>query len=392
MKTFFNKIRNNKKQNNMENNNTTPMENNNTPVDSNKTKIYNLVILDKSGSMNSIAKAAIDGFNETLGGIRSAQRQYAETQEHYVSLLPFCNCEMGYVYDRVPVAEVKDLTSKKYRPCCGTPLFDAMGKGINDLYKQTKEMDNATVIVTIITDGEENASREYSGKAIKALVDKMRDEQGWNFAYIGTNQDVDAVAEKLSILNTMFFEDTDDGMRAAWERERRSRGRMFGVMHDCMCCAEPSASREERNETLREMLRNNKNYREIGEFSHRVTPYKIDQLRPGQVFVFGSNAMGAHQDGAAYTAVKKFGAVMGQGEGMQGDSYAIVTMDGLPEMREQVMRFIQYAKEHPERTFLVTRIGCGIAGYSIEQVAPLFISAIDVENIWLPQDFWQEII
>ena len=84
--------------------------------------------------------------------------------------------------------------------------------------------------------------------------------------------------------------------------------------------------------------------------------------------------------------------MVGQAEGMQGDSYAINSMDGLEVMREQVERFVHYAKEHPERTFLVTAIGCGIAGYSPRQVAPLFTKAVDVENIWLPKVFWDELV
>ena len=100
-----------------------------------KTKVFNLIVLDKSGSMSTIANAAIAGFNETVGGIRSAQKQFADTQEQYVSLLPFCACSMEYVYDCVPVGEVKNLTPRDYQPCCGTPLYDAMGRGINDLLK-----------------------------------------------------------------------------------------------------------------------------------------------------------------------------------------------------------------------------------------------------------------
>ena len=358
-----------------------------------KAKVYNLIILDKSGSMSSIANAAIAGFNETVGGIRSAQRQFAATQEHYVSLLPFCACSMEYVYDCVPVEQVKTLTDRDYQPCCGTPLYDAMGKGINDLHKKTKDMDNATVVVTVITDGMENASREYSGKAIKALVDKMRDRYGWNFAYIGTNQDVEAVAMNLSITNTMFFEDTDDGMNQAWERERKSRQRMYSRMDEAVCgCADSCAAPEARIEAIHDILRSNKNYQDMDEFSHRVTPSKIKTLRPGQVFVFGSNGMGSHGGGAALAAVKHFGAVMGQAEGMQGDSYAIDSMDGLEILKNQAERFIRYAKEHPERTFLVTAIGCGIAGYTPSEVAPLFLKAVDVENIWLPQSFWNELV
>ena len=115
-----------------------------------KTQVYNLIILDKSGSMSSIAKAAIAGFNETVGGIRSAQERFKDTQEHFVSLMIFCNCEKTMVYDMVPVEKVKELTSREYRPCCGTPLYDAMGLSINALYKAIKDKEDATAVVTVI--------------------------------------------------------------------------------------------------------------------------------------------------------------------------------------------------------------------------------------------------
>ena len=357
-----------------------------------KTKVYNLIILDKSGSMSSIEKAAVAGFNETVGGIRSAQKQFADTQEHYVSLLTFCACSKKYVYDCVPVDNVRNLTAKDYQPCCGTPLYDAMGHGINDLYKKTKDMENATVVVTIITDGMENASREYSGKAIKALVDKMRDHYGWNFSYIGTNQDVESVAVNLSITNSFFFEDTEEGLGAAWDKERKSKQRMYGRIDEAACCFAPCAAPEERASAIRDILRKNKNYQEASEFAHRVTPNHIGSLRPGQVFVFGSNPQGNHNGGAAHMAVKQFGAVMGQAEGMQGDSYAIVSTDGLEVLKEQAERFIHFAKEHPTRTFLLTAIGCGSGGLTPSEVAPLFVKAVDVDNIWLPQSFWNELV
>ena len=150
-------------------------------------------------------------------------------------------------------------------------------------------------------------------------------------------------------------------------------------------------SAAERVKHVHDVLRKNKNYQEASEFSHRVTPEHINELRPGQVFVFGSNNRGSHSGGAAALALR-FGAVVGQAEGIQGNSYAIVSMDGLDVIREQAERFIHYAKEHPERTFLVTAIGCGVAGYTPEQVAPFFVKAVDVENIWLPKSFWDELV
>ena len=111
----------------------------------------------------------------------------------------------------------------------------------------------------------------------------------------------------------------------------------------------------------------------------------ITELDEGEIFVFGSNGFGAHNGGAAAMAVAKFGAIYGQAEGLQGQSYAINTMDGFELMAEQVGRFIEFAKEHPELKFLVTEIGCGIAGYSPEEVAPLFKDA--PENVVLPESF-----
>lgn len=122
----------------------------------------------------------------------------------------------------------------------------------------------------------------------------------------------------------------------------------------------------------------------------RVTPSWIDDLQENQVFVFGSNLAGMHGGGAARVARLRFGAVMGNGVGMQGRSYAIPTMQGGTEtIRPYVNDFIAYAKEHPELTFLVTPIGCGIAGFEPEDIAPLFELASYVENIWLPKSFWE---
>lgn len=357
-----------------------------------KTQIYNLVVLDKSGSMSTIARAAISGFNETVGGIRSAQEQFKDTQEHFVSLMIFCNCEKRLVYDKVPVAEVKELTSKDYNPCCCTPLYDAMGISITQLFNDIKDKEDATAMVTIITDGLENASREYSGAAIKALVERMKNEEGWNFAYIGTNQDVEATSASLSIDDHMSFRDDEAGMYEAWETERKSKMRMFGRMSMVSKFTE-SMTTEERKKYRSKANSENRNYRDMGEFKHRVTPDNIEKLGRNEVFVFGSNLQGAHLGGAARIARVKFGAVMGQGVGLQGQSYAIPTMQGgVNTIKPYVDDFIAFAAQHPELTFLVTRIGCGVAGFTPREIAPLFANAVDVENIHLPLDFWREII
>jgi hypothetical protein len=357
-----------------------------------KTQVYNLIILDKSGSMSSIANAAIAGFNETVGGIRSAQERFKDTQEHFVSLMIFCNCEKTMVYDMVPVEKVKELTSREYRPCCCTPLYDAMGISINALYNAIKNKEDATAVVTVITDGLENASKEYSGKAIKALVERMKNEEGWNFAYIGTNQDVEATSASLSIDNHMAFRDDDEGMRDAWEKERKAKMSMFSRF-SMDFGATSAMTRDERKAYRSREHCATKNYHEMSEFNHRITPEHITSLDKNEIFVFGSNLAGAHAGGAARFAVERFGAIMGQGVGLQGQSYAIPTMQGgVNTILPYVEEFIRFADCHPELTFLVTRIGCGIAGFTPREIAPLFAGAVNVPNIHLPKDFWAELV
>ena len=123
----------------------------------------------------------------------------------------------------------------------------------------------------------------------------------------------------------------------------------------------------------------------------RTTPERITELGPNEIFVFGSNLQGMHGGGAAYIAYRKFGAIMGQGVGLQGQSYGIPTMQGGVEtIRPYVDEFIDYAKQHPDLLFRVTRIGCGIAGFTNEEIAPLFKAAVAMENVSLPNG-WREI-
>jgi len=118
------------------------------------------------------------------------------------------------------------------------------------------------------------------------------------------------------------------------------------------------------------------------------TPDYITDLRPDEVFVFGSNLAGMHGGGAAWVAYRQFGAILGQGVGLQGQSYAIPTMQGGVEtIKPYVDEFIAFAKEHPELFFYVTRIGCGIAGFLDKEIAPLFAEAIGLENVCLPESF-----
>ena len=120
----------------------------------------------------------------------------------------------------------------------------------------------------------------------------------------------------------------------------------------------------------------------------RIASARITNLDKNEVFVFGSNIQGMHGGGAAWYAHKQFGAEWGVGEGLTGRTYALPTMEGKASLKRAVEHFIACAKEHPELTFLVTAVGCGIAGYTASEVAPLFREATSLENVYLPQVFW----
>ena len=117
----------------------------------------------------------------------------------------------------------------------------------------------------------------------------------------------------------------------------------------------------------------------------RYTPHDITELAPNEVFVFGSNAAGHHGGGAAHVAWQNFGAEWGEGHGLHGRSYAIDTMSGRTAFADAAATFVSFAGQHPELTFLLTPVGCGIAGYTVEEVAPMFASVS--ENVVIPEAF-----
>ena len=123
-------------------------------------------------------------------------------------------------------------------------------------------------------------------------------------------------------------------------------------------------------------------------YNREYTPERISELKQNEIFVFGSNLAGAHGGGAARLAYERFGAIWGQGVGLQGQSYGIPTMHGgVDAIKPYVDEFVAFARQHPEYRFLVTRIGCGIAAFTPDEIAPLFADAVAVENVILPRDF-----
>jgi len=195
------------------------------PKNTEAMNIYNVIILDESGSMTAIYDQALSGINEVLSGIRKNQEEFPD-QQHYVSIVTFEGNGIAGIKtrrDRVPVGKVGDFTRKDYRPGGCTPLYDAMGKTLNELEGAIRDGDR--VMATIITDGYENASEEYSGKTVKALVARLR-EKGWTFAYIGANQDAVEVARDLNIDNALNFDATAEGVCKMSVRFRNA-GRKF---------------------------------------------------------------------------------------------------------------------------------------------------------------------
>lgn len=192
-------------------------------IPNDKRRVHNLLILDESGSMHSIYQPALTGVNETLQTIREAQKEHPE-QEHFVSLIAFDSNHYNQIYKNSPADKAEDITREQYRPGGCTPLFDAMGRAITGLRNYADK--NDVVLVTIITDGYENASHEYDGKAIKALVEEMKSHD-WVFTYIGANQDVVAVAQSMAIDNHLCFEATQRGASDMFEKEMRCRKKFF---------------------------------------------------------------------------------------------------------------------------------------------------------------------
>ena len=157
----------------------------------------------------------------------------------------------------------------------------------------------------------------------------------------------------------------------------------ISVVGECLIL--PNEEKSMPSFSTKSSVRFKKNCKEEDKLQKRTTPYFITELQPNEIFVFGSNLRGLHGAGAAQRAYQDFGAIMGQGVGLQGQSYAIPTMQGGVEtIRPYVNDFIGFAEEHKDLTFLVTRIGCGIAGFNDEDISPLFKNAHEEENIVLP--------
>ncbi|MFY9115588.1 MAG: vWA domain-containing protein [Bacteroidales bacterium] len=197
-----------------------------------KKKIYNLIVLDESGSMSDIRQATISGLNETIQTISNAQKKHAN-QEHFLSLISFNSHRMLYHYDLTPVSETETFAGEKYDPGYCTPLYDAIGFSLSKLRRQITDDD--MVLVTIITDGLENDSKEYNYSSITQTIDSLK-AKGWIITYIGANQDALAEAYKMHIDHGLSYNATPEGVKDMMVYERSKRDALYAFMENC---AEP---------------------------------------------------------------------------------------------------------------------------------------------------------
>jgi Mg-chelatase subunit ChlD len=166
-------------------------------------QVHNLIILDESGSMGSIKELIISGFNELVQTIKGIEKDFPE-QEHFISFVTFNGRGQNTLHFMDPVGKLMEIDGSKYHPNSSTPLYDAMGDSMTKLKHALEKQTDYNVLVTVLTDGEENASKEYNGAAIKKMVEELK-QSGWTFTYIGTDHDVESFAVNISINNVMNF-------------------------------------------------------------------------------------------------------------------------------------------------------------------------------------------
>jgi uncharacterized protein YegL len=184
-------------------------------------KVYNLVILDESGSMEAIKKATIQGFNELIQSIKHSLKEDPEI-EQYVNFYSFNGAGIKEQMELQHASHLKYLTEQAYCPDHMTPLYDAIGHAVNKLKNKIDGLSGYSVLVTILTDGEENASKEYTHEAVVQLITSMR-TKGWVFTYIGANHNVEKTAFNLNINNHLHFHATEEDTQQMFVKNSASR-------------------------------------------------------------------------------------------------------------------------------------------------------------------------
>ena len=189
-------------------------------------RVFNLIVVDESGSMCVIEKQALAGLNETIQTVKKVQDVHPDMEQH-ITIMTFDSGHKRYIYDNVLAKDATMLSKKDYNPGGATPLYDAVGIAISKLNAITTDDDH--VLVTIITDGEENCSTEYSLNMIKTLIEKLK-KHNWTFSFIGTdNLDVESMAKEMNIDNHLTFTEDAEGTAEMFATERVCR---MSFMHN----------------------------------------------------------------------------------------------------------------------------------------------------------------
>lgn len=185
-------------------------------------RVLNLIILDESGSMAGLEQTSVEGVNETIQTIKASYEELPE-QEQILTLVTFSNKGESIYrtkFNQTPISQVDGYNISDYKPNGCTPLYDTMGFTLTELEKIATESD--IVLVTVITDGYENSSRQYNAEKIRFLIQRL-DEKDWVFTYIGANQDAILEAGRIGIRNAMNYRSDEAGTREMWDKERSAR-------------------------------------------------------------------------------------------------------------------------------------------------------------------------
>lgn len=186
-----------------------------------KHQVFNLIILDESGSMGRIKDATISGFNELVQTTKAIEKKFPD-QFHTITFISFNSEGIKTILFNEPASKIEEINAEKYHPAQKTPLYDAMGMGISMIRKETAKCKDYHVLVTVLTDGMENASVEYKGSQISEMVEELSG-QNWTFTYMGANHDVEKFALSLSITNSLHFHANEEDIKRLFKKESHSR-------------------------------------------------------------------------------------------------------------------------------------------------------------------------
>lgn len=339
-------------------------------------KLYNLIIIDESGSMSGLRDATLLGINETIRTIKAAQKEYRKTQQHFLSIITFNSSGLNgqsvrTVVDAVPI-DGCDIFSN-YFPKGSTPLYDAMGESLTYLRKKINDDRYSYGIVTILTDGLENASNIWLSSSLYKLIRQLKD-QGWAFSYMGSTHNVKEVADILSIDNVMEFSHDVTGAYNTWMRERSAKRNYYKKINSYF----EGIANDDDNIRLFVMK---KYASELN--SSRITPSIITKLNFNDVIVFGGKKEGYCELNEVLDL--HIGEII---NGELGHFYSIPVQDGKRLMQEAIHNFCSHAKHKSDSNFLVFENGYIKNGYYLNDIARCYREAIEIENISLPQDFW----